>query len=90
MACKSYPSDANHDVAGMQVCVHKVVSKQHLEVGVHSQRHNLGVEGTRLSYVLSHTLPCTLWYGTVRYPDLDSIHQQYVERLCMAFLWYQT
>lgn len=52
----AYPSDADHDVARVQVSVHKVVSQQHLEVGVHSQRDNLCVESAGLPNVLGHTL----------------------------------
>ena len=52
----AYPSDADHDVARVQVGVHKVVSQQHLEVGVHPQRDNLCVEGAGLPNILGHTL----------------------------------
>lgn len=52
------PSNADHDVARVQVCVHEVVSQQHLEVGIHSQGHNLGVEGAGLPNILCHTLTC--------------------------------
>ena len=56
----THPSDADHDVAGMQIGVHKVVGQQHLEVGVHAQGHNLGVEGARLPDVLRHALSCKM------------------------------
>ena len=52
------PSNADHDVARMQVSVHKVVGQQHLEVCVHSQGHYLGVEGARLPDILGNTLAC--------------------------------
>lgn len=54
----THPSDADHDVARMQIGVHKVVGQQHLEVGVDPKGHNLGVEGAGLPYVLCYALSC--------------------------------
>ena len=50
----AHPSDPDKDVARVQVSVHKVICQEHLQVGVDSQRHDLGVDGLGTPNVLGH------------------------------------
>lgn len=56
--CKTVPHACTRVLAWVEVCVHKVVSQQHLQVCVNSQCHNLCVDGMWLLHEHSHAATC--------------------------------